>query len=213
MLISSPIHDIFYNNQKISKYFVDCIFYKNSYKIFNFIFFHIQMAQQNTALVLIGLQELWRDKNSDYRLRNMSWLIDRACYLIQYAREMGYKIIFIRHTEKEWPFADKDPLSQIIADLCPQPEDIIIKKRKISSFFNTDLAQHLEWIKNIVFAWIPTNLCVRMFAEEAYDREFNLALIEDICQTYNEKLQDFTLDDLNESRPDLDVVRLETFLW
>jgi nicotinamidase-related amidase len=59
------------------------------------------MAQQNTALVLIGLQELWRDKNSDYRLRNMDPLIDRALYLIQYAREMGYKIIFIRHTEKE----------------------------------------------------------------------------------------------------------------
>jgi len=57
--------------KKILKYFVDCIFYKNSYKIFNFIFFYIQMAQQNTALVLIGLQELWRDKNSDYRLRNM----------------------------------------------------------------------------------------------------------------------------------------------
>jgi hypothetical protein len=26
-------------------------------------------------------------------------------------------------------------------------------------------------------------------------------------------LQDFTLDDLNESRPDLDIVRLEQFLW
>jgi nicotinamidase-related amidase len=59
------------------------------------------MAQQNTALVLIGLQELWRDKKSDYYLRNMDALIDRACYLIQYAREMNYRIIFIRHTEKE----------------------------------------------------------------------------------------------------------------
>ena len=170
------------------------------------------MAQQNTALVLIGLQELWRDKNSDYRLRNMDSLIDRACYLIQYAREMWYKIIFIRHTEKEWPFADKDPLSQIIEDLCPQPEDVIIKKTKISSFYKTKLEEELQWIKNIVFAWIPTNLCVRMFAEEAYDREYNLALIEDICETYNDKLQDFTLDDLNESRPDLDIVRLEQFL-
>jgi hypothetical protein len=26
-------------------------------------------------------------------------------------------------------------------------------------------------------------------------------------------LQDFTLDDLNESRPDLDIVRLEKFIW
>ena len=78
-----------------------CIFSKNSYNSYSFIFFHIQMAQQNTALVLIGLQELWRDKNSEYHLRNMNALIDRACYLIQYAREMGYKIIFIKHHEKE----------------------------------------------------------------------------------------------------------------
>jgi nicotinamidase-related amidase len=83
----------------------------------------------------------------------MDWIIDRACYLIQYAREMGYKIIFVRHTEKEWAFADKEPLSQIIEDLCPQPEDIIIKKRKISCFFNTKLEEELEWIKNIVVAW------------------------------------------------------------
>ncbi len=171
------------------------------------------MAQQNTALVLIGLQELRRDKKSDYYLRNMDWLIERACYLIQYAREMNYKIIFIRHIEKEWPFSDKDPLSEVIEDLCIQPEDVVIKKRKISCFYKTNLEEELVWIKNIVVAWIPTNLCVRMFVEEAYDREFNLALIEDICQTFDDKLQDFTLDDLNESRPDLDIVRLEKFLW
>lgn len=169
------------------------------------------MAQQNTALVLIGLQELWRDKKSDYHLRNMDALIDRACYLIQYAREMNYKIIFVRHIEKEWPFADNDPLSNVIEDLCPQADDVIIKKHKISCFYKTNLEEELSWIKNIVVAWIPTNLCVRMFVEEAYDREFNLALIEDICQTYNDKLQEFTLDDLNESRPDLDIVRLEKF--
>lgn len=171
------------------------------------------MAQQNTALVLIGLQELRRDKKSDYHLRNMDGLIERACYLIQYAREMNYKIIFIRHIEKEWPFSDKDPLSEIIEELCVQPEDVVIKKKKISCFYKTNLEEELTWIKNIVVAWIPTNLCVRMFVEEAYDREYNLALIEDICQTFDDKLQDFTLDDLNESRPDLDIVRLEKFLW
>ena len=170
------------------------------------------MAQQNTALVLIGLQEIWRDKNSDYRLRNMNWLIDRASYLIQYAREMWYKIIFIRHIEKEWPFADKNPLSQIITDLYPQPEDIIIKKSKTSCFYKTNLEQELQWIKNIAVAWIPTNYCVRMFVEEAYDREFTIALIEDICQSDNEKLQDFTFYDLHLTRPDLDIIRLETFL-
>ena len=197
----------------MQKFLLYCIFHENSYKEFNFIFSPLQMAQQNTALVLIGFQELWRNDNSDYRLRHMDSIIDRTCYLIQYAREMNYKIIFIRHLEKEWPFSEKNPLSELIEDLYPQPEDLIIKKHKISSFYNTKLEEELQWIKNIVVAWIPTNLCVRMFVEEAYDREFNLALIEDICQTYNDKLQDLTLDDLNESRPDLDIVRLETFLW
>ena len=51
-----------------------------------------------------------------------------------------------------------------------------------------------------------------MFVEEAYDRGFTIALIEDVCQTYNDKLQDFTLNDLNESRPDLDIVRLDQFI-
>ncbi|MDR3168805.1 MAG: isochorismatase family protein [Candidatus Peribacteria bacterium] len=167
--------------------------------------------KSETALVLIGLQEIRREKNSEYYLRNMEPLIERATYLVQYAREMGYKIIFIQQHENEGPFAPDNELSQRIEDIPLQENDIIIKKYKISSFYETHLVEHLKGIQNIVVAGIPTNLCVRMFVEEAYDREFNLVLIEDICQTYNDKLQDFTLDDLNESRPELDIVRLDQF--
>ncbi|MDD2537111.1 MAG: cysteine hydrolase [Candidatus Absconditabacteria bacterium] len=166
----------------------------------------------DTALVLIGLQELRREKKSDYYLRNMEPLIERAVYLLQYAREMKYKIILIKQEEEEGPFSPEDPLSQIIEDLYPQENDVIISKTKVSSFLNTKLEQELRNIQNIVCGGIPTNLCVRMFVEEVYDRGFNTVLIEDICQTYNDKLQDFTLDDLNESRPELDIVRLEQFL-
>ena len=164
------------------------------------------MPQSNTALILIGLQELRRDRKSDYYLRNMEPLIERTLYLIDYAREMGYKIIFIRHLEKEGEFSKDSELSQIISDF------EIIEKYTISSFLHTNLEQELEGIENLVVAGMPTNLCVRMFVEEAYDRAFNIALIEDLCQTYNDKLQDFTLDDLNESRPDIDIIRLEKFI-
>lgn len=167
--------------------------------------------KKETALVLIWLQELRREKKSDYYLRGMDSLIERAAYLIQYAREMGYKIIFIKHQEREGAFSPESELSNFIEDLHIQEGDSIISKYKISSFYETALEEELKEIKNIVVAGIPTNLCVRMFVEEAYDRGFNLVLIEDVCQTYNDKLQDFTLDDLNESRPDLDVVRLDQF--
>jgi nicotinamidase-related amidase len=141
----------------------------------------------------------------------MDILVEKALYLIQYAREMGYKIIFIKHQETQGSFAPDNELSNIIGDLSQTEDDVVISKYKISSFYETDLEKHLNGIENIVVAGIPTNLCVRMFVEEAYDRGFNLVLIEDISQTYNDRLQDFTLDDLNESRPDLDIVRLEQF--
>jgi len=170
------------------------------------------MPTSNTALVLIGLQELRREKKSDYYLRNMEPLIERAIYLLDYARDMGYKIIFIKHLEEEGDFAKDNPLSEIISDLEVQEWDVIIEKRKTSCFLWTNLEKELEDIENIVVAWIPTNLCVRMFVEEAYDREFNIAVIEDACQTYNDNLQDFTLNDLDESRPDLNIIRLEKFI-
>ena len=170
------------------------------------------MPTSNTALVLIGLQELRREKKSDYYLRNMEPLIERVIYLLDYAREMGYKIIFVRHLEEEWDFAEGNPLSEIISDFELQEWDVVIKKKKTSCFLETNLAQELEWIENIVVAGIPTNLCVRMFVEEAYDREFNIVVIEDACQTYNDNLQDFTLNDLDESRPDLNIIRLEKFI-
>jgi nicotinamidase-related amidase len=172
----------------------------------------ILLMKSETALVLIGLQEIRREKKSDYYLRNMEPLIERAIYLVQYAREMGYKVIFVKHYENEGPFTPESELSQRIDDLPPHENDTVIEKHKISSFYETNLAESLKGIKNIVVAGIPTNLCVRMFVEESYDRGFNIVLIEDICQTYNDKLQDFTLDDLNESRPELDIVRLDQFL-
>lgn len=71
--------------------------------------------------------------------------------------------------------------------------------------------QELEGIRNLVIAGIPTNLGVRMLVEEAYDRGFTLVVIEDLCRSYHEKMHDFTLDDLAETRPEIDILRLEDF--
>ena len=165
-----------------------------------------------TALVIINMQNAWIEKNSEYYLWNLDTMIEKINYLIAYAREMGYKIIFIKHHEPEGAFALDNPLSDFVPELAVDKDDIVINKFKVSSFYNTKLESELVGIRNIVVCWALTNLCVRMFVEEAYDRGFTIALIEDVCQTYNDKLQDFTLNDLNESRPDLDIVRLDQFI-
>lgn len=166
----------------------------------------------DTALVLVGLQEARRDKSHEFYLHGSDIIIDGTIDLIAVARNNGYKIIFLNHYEHQWPFSIDESTSKIFREIEIQDTDVIIWASKISWFYQTELDKHLSGIKNIVVAGIPTNLSVRMFVEEAYDREFNLVLIEDLCLTYDEKLQDFTIDDLADTRPDLDIVRLNDFL-
>jgi nicotinamidase-related amidase len=70
-------------------------------------------------------------------------MIEKMNYLIAYAREMGYKIIFINHHEPEGAFALDNPLSDLIPELNIDKDDIIINKFKVSSFYNTKLESEL----------------------------------------------------------------------
>ena len=67
-------------------------------------------------------------------------------------------------------------------------------------------------MKNLVVCGALTNLCVRMFVEEAYDREYRIALIDDLTVTYSEELHDTTLQDLVDTRSGLTILPLEKFI-
>nr|MBR6099673.1 isochorismatase family protein [bacterium] len=77
-------------------------------------------------------------------------MIEKTNYLIAYAREMGYKIIFINHHEPEGAFALDNPLSDFIPELSVDKDDTVINKFKVSSFYNTKLESELVGIRNLV---------------------------------------------------------------
>ena len=166
----------------------------------------------NTALILINFQSAWGDKKSEYYLENFQSLIPQAQQLLEHAREMEYKIIFIKNIDPNWPFSEKDPNSDLIEELAPRDWEIVLRKRHVSSFYQTFLADELEGIENLIICWVPTNLCVRMAVEEAYDRGFRIALIEDITTAFSQEAQEFTLEDLYSTRPGLAILTLEQFM-
>jgi nicotinamidase-related amidase len=77
-------------------------------------------------------------------------MVEKTNYLIAYAREMGYKIIFINHHEAERAFALDNPLSDFIPELNVDKNDTVINKFKVSSFYNTKLESELVGIRNLV---------------------------------------------------------------
>jgi nicotinamidase-related amidase len=91
--------------------------------------------------------------------------------------------------EKEFPviylndFNKNDCEEKIIEDLTPKEGDFIIKKRKYSGFYGTELEEILEkkGIKNLVFSGLQTSLSVRHTAADAYYRDYKCIMLTNAC--------------------------------
>jgi len=171
------------------------------------------IGMASKALILVDFENEWADKNSDYFVSGIPKLIQRTNNLIDFCRAKGYKIIFTTHVEKdsEDAFAENTENVEIIPELHKESSDILIKKHKISPFYKTSLDGELKGIKQIIVCGILTNLCVRSLVQDAYDREFGIAVIKDCCISMDRKTQDFTFKDLKATREEIEFLNLKDF--
>lgn len=165
-----------------------------------------------TALILIDFQKAWTDEKSPYYVWDISDIIEKVNYLKNYSEEMWYKVIFTRHLENDWDFSIDNTNSQIVEGINKNEKDTTIQKNKINPFYKTNMEEELKWIENVVVCWILTNLCVRSFIEEAYDRELNIVILKDCCKAFDKKSHEFTLEDLKNTREEIDILDLQWFL-
>lgn len=166
------------------------------------------------ALVLIDLEKEWQMLDSDYYLGDLVQLIEKNNRLIEYCRNQGYKIIFTVHEEKDSikEFSAQAGRTALLDNLNWLTEDSVIKKNKISSFYQTTMDEELKDVDTVVVAGILTNLCVRSFVQDAYDRDLAITIIDDCCQTTDEKIHEFTLQDLKTTREEIVIQTLADFI-
>ena len=72
--------------------------------------------------------------------------------------------------------------------------------------------QELSGIKHVIVCGILTNLCVRSFIQDAYDREFDITVIKDCCVAHTPEIQEFTFYDLAQTRDEIDFTNLKEFV-
>jgi len=164
------------------------------------------------ALVLVDFQNEWIDKNADDYLGNLAKLIGKTNKLIDVCRSKNYKIIFTQHIAgAKGPFAQNSEGIKIISKLNKMKSDSLVTKHKVSPFYQSSLDKELKGIKEIIVAGILTNMCVRSLVQDAYDRDFDITVVQDCCVTYSKEVQKFTFKDLKETRPEVKFVSLENF--
>ena len=92
-----------------------------------------------------------------------------------------------------------DPPSQLVPELVPQGDEIVVTKTTDSALTGTNLRLilHNLSIKNVVCAGIFTDQCVSSTVRSLADESFNVVVVEDCCAAGSDALHEKELDIIN----------------
>ena len=87
------------------------------------------------------------------------------------------------------------PEHEIVAELAPKPDELVVNKTTQGAFRSTGIDSHLKamGIKSVVCVGVSTNNCVAMTAMEACDAQYSVVMVSDGTGTDSEEMQQATL--------------------
>jgi ureidoacrylate peracid hydrolase len=172
------------------------------------------LIRMKTALLVIDMQNDFVKENSVLEIKEAKKFIHEFEDFIKNCRDKGMTIIYTRHIfdPKMNPIETKlfpkllnyglreySKGSEIIEEIKPKKRDIVIKKRRYDSFFNTRLEKILieKGISNIIITGLMTNICCESTARTAMMKDFNVLFCSDLTFTSNPELQKATLNNIS----------------
>jgi nicotinamidase-related amidase len=140
-------------------------------------------------------------------------VIAKANKLIAHARQKQMPIIFVKvGFSKGYPelpahsplFSKMKDLAalqlgewgtEFHADLDYRPEDIVVVKHRVSTFYATDLEAILraQPINHLIICGVTTNFAVESATRDAHDRDYVVTIVGDACGTANRQLHEQAL--------------------
>ena len=125
-------------------------------------------------------------------------LIEPSIYVVNHFRKIGGKIIYIKDSHNSLDFElnvwgnhsmENDPSSDIIDELKPKPDDIVIYKHTYSGFYGTILDNYLRALKadSLFFIGLDADICVRHTVADAFFRGYDTFVIKEAVASYIDK--------------------------
>ena len=95
--------------------------------------------------------------------------------------------------------------NEIVAEIAPQPQDIVVKKQKPSGFFGSNLISYLNLLQcdSLIVAGTTTSGCVRATVIDAFSYNIRVAVVEDGCFDRSEASHAIALCDMHAKYADI----------
>jgi nicotinamidase-related amidase len=185
----------------------------------------IQLTSAHTALLVIDVQNTYLEVDSDpleagrwapFRERMNSKVIPNTAKLIADCRTRGVEVIFARiaclkNDGRDRSLSQKKPGfnylllpkdradSQMVPELTPEDDDIVVLKTTDSALTGTNLRLLLRNmnIENVIVAGIFTDQCVSSTVRSLADESFGVVVVDDCCAAATDELHQNELHIIN----------------
>jgi nicotinamidase-related amidase len=185
----------------------------------------IVLAPSATALLVIDIQNTYLEPKPDaaddarwqpFFARMREAVIPNTARLIRACRERGVEVVFARVAclkadGRDRSLSQKKPGfnylllpkdredSQIVPELAPAADDIVITKTTDSALTGTNLRLILRnmGIEHVIAAGIFTDQCVSSTVRSLADESFNVVVVEDCCAAATMELHEKELEIIN----------------
>lgn len=182
------------------------------------------MADGKTALVIVDMVKDFTTPDGLVYYPQNREVLPRIARVLKKCREHGKLVVFLQHCNRAGKPDEKaaamrpncvEGTSGIeIDDMLEvdQRRDYVIRKRRYSGFFGTDLDLVLRenGIKNVVVVGTKTNCCIRATVTDAFYLNYNPIVIRECVATNSETVNQVHLEDIDKYLGR--VVGIEEFL-
>jgi len=163
-----------------------------------------------TAIIVVDMVYDFTNENGLVYYPQNREILPNINKAVEICRENGALVIFMQHCyRKDKP--DKNLLNmrpnciegsggeEIDESLTVLPQDYVIKKRRYSAFFGTDLDLVLREndIRRVIIVGTKTNCCIRATVTDAYYLDYDVYVIRECVATNDEIVNNVHLTDID----------------
>jgi nicotinamidase-related amidase len=86
--------------------------------------------------------------------------------------------------------------AELVEELKPSPDDYVLIKKRRNAFYGTELDFHLRCrgSTTLVIGGVATDLGVENTVRDAWDRDFNVIVVEDLCVAAPPSAHDYAIN-------------------